>query len=299
MILRRRLTLRYGVRALLLLTALLGGASGASAQNPPASASPTPQASPTPSLEKRFFKNILHDQRAIWTSPFRLGRGDAKWAVPLGLSTAALLATDQETDEFGRGRRRISLSRDVSLAGSTYGTAGVAAAFYLAGRATGNARARETGLLGGEALIDGGIVFSVLKNVSQRQRPDHDEGQGEFFEGGHSFPSGHATSAWALATVIANEYRDRRAVQIGAYGLATAVSVSRFTGRNHFLGDVLVGSAIGYGIGRYVYRTHHDPALDSPDGQTTRHTHSKLSPLIAARYSRSTRTYGMALTWVY
>jgi hypothetical protein len=293
----RRLTLRYAVRALLLLTALLIGTSGASAQNPPAGASPTPQASPTPSLEKRFFKNILRDQRAIWTSPLHLGRGDEKWAVPLGLSTAALLATDQETDEFGHNRGRVSASRDVSLAGSTYSTAGVAAAFYLAGRATGNRRARETGVLGAEALIDGGVVFSVLKNVSQRQRPDHDEGQGEFFEGGHSFPSGHATGAWALATVIANEYKDRRAVQISAYGLATAVSISRFTGRNHFLSDVLVGSAIGYGIGRYVYRTHHDPSLDSPDGQTTQHKESKLLPLIEPRYSRGSRTYGMTLSW--
>lgn len=110
----RRQTLRYTVRALLLLTALLIGTSGATAQNPPASASPTPQASPAPSLEKRFFKNILRDQRSIWTSPLHLGRGDAKWAVPLGLSTAALLATDQETDEFGHSRVRTTFSRDVS-----------------------------------------------------------------------------------------------------------------------------------------------------------------------------------------
>jgi hypothetical protein len=294
---RRRQTLRRGVRALLLFTAVLTGAAGASAQSLSPSPSPAPQASPTPSLEKRFFKNVIRDQRAIWTSPFHLSRGDAKWAVPLGLSMAALLATDQETDEFGRNRRRISVSRDVSLAGSTYGTAGVAAAFYLAGRATGNGRARETGLLGAEALIDGGIVYSVLKHVSQRQRPDQDEGQGEFFEGGHSFPSGHATGAWALATVVANEYRHRRLVQVGAYGLATAVSVSRFTGRNHFLGDVVVGSAIGYGIGRYVYRTHHDPSLDSGDGQTTQHTRSRLFPFIAPRYSRGARTYAMTLAW--
>ncbi|MBV9926809.1 MAG: phosphatase PAP2 family protein [Acidobacteria bacterium] len=293
----RRQTFGRGVRALLLLTAVLAGAAGASAQSPSPSPSPTPQASPTPSLEKRFFKNIVRDQGAIWTSPFHLGRDDAKWAVPLGLSMAALLATDQETGEFGSNRTRASVSRDVSLAGSTYGTAGVAAAFYLAGRATGNARARETGLLGAEALIDGGVVFSVLKNVSQRQRPGHDEGQGEFFDGGHSFPSGHATGAWALATVVANEYRNHRLVQVGAYGLATAVSISRFTGRNHFLGDVLVGSAIGYGVGRYVYRTHHDQSLDSGDGQTAQHTRSRLLPFVAPQYSRGTRTYGMTLAW--
>jgi PAP2 superfamily len=304
----RRQTLRYAVRALLLLTILQVGASRVSAQNPTPTPTPTPQASPTPSLEKRFFKNVLQDQRAIWTSPLHLGRGDAKWAVPLGLSTAALLATDQETDEFGHNRARTTVSRDVSLAGSIYSTGGVAAAFYLAGRVTSNRRARETGVLGAEALIDGGVVFSVLKNISRRQRPDHDEGQGEFFEGGHSFPSGHATGAWALATVVANEYKHRRVVQISAYGLATAVSISRFTGRNHFLSDVMVGSAIGYGIGRYVYKTHHDPSLDTngadfnQDGEAEvrqEPARSKLVPLVEPSFSRAHHEYGLALSWSF
>jgi membrane-associated phospholipid phosphatase len=215
-------TVRYVVCILLLLTALQISAASVLAQSQPAGASPAPQASPTPSLEKRFFKNILRDQRAIWTSPLHMNRGDAKWAAPLGLSMAALLATDQETDEFGSNGRRMVVSRDISLAGSVYATGGGTVAFYLAGRATGNRRARETGLLCAEALIDGGIVSSVIKNVTQRQRPDHDEGQGEFLERGHSFPSGHATSAWALATVIANEYKAHRVVQISAYGIATA-----------------------------------------------------------------------------
>ena len=293
----RREAQRRAVRALLLLGVLLAGSRGVTAQTPPPSATPTPEASPAPAPEKGFFRNILRDQKAIWTSPLHMGRGDARWAVPLGLSAAALIATDQETDVFAQNHARATASRDISFAGSIYSTGGVAAVFYLAGRATGNRRARETGVLGAEALIDGAVVYSVLKNVSLRQRPDHDEGQGEFFEGGHSFPSGHATSAWALATVIANEYKHRRLVQVGAYGIAAAVSVSRYAGRNHFLSDVLVGSAIGYGVGRYVYRTHHDTSLDSPDDQTTHHARSKLFPQVEPRYSRGTHTYGMTLAW--
>lgn len=262
---------------------------------------PTPQAKPTPTLESRFFANILSDQRAIWTSPFHLNHGDAKWLAPLGLSTIVLLATDQETGELANNRSRESISRDISLPGSVYSTGGVATLFYLAGRASGNRRARETGLLGGEALIDGGIVFSVFKNITQRPRPTRDGGHGEFFDGGHSFPSGHATSAWALATVIANEYRHRRAVQISAYALATAVSISRYTGRNHFPSDILVGSAIGYGIGRYVYHRHHDPSLDTIGGETKSNgAKSKLIPMFAPQYhggNRYTRAYGLRLAW--
>src|SRR6266849_4525856 len=223
--------------------------------------------SPIPSLERRFFKNILQDQRAIWTSPLHLEGDDAKWLTALGLSTAALIATDRHTaGALHNDRLRLNISRDVAYLGSAGGASSIAGAFYLIGRATHNARARETGLLGGEALIDGGIVSGVIKHVTQRRRPRAPE-PGDFFEGGLSFPSGHTTAAWSLATVVANEYRDKRLVQISAYGLATAASMARFTGRNHFLSDVLVGSAIGYGIGRYVYRTHHDPSLSNQASQ--------------------------------
>jgi membrane-associated phospholipid phosphatase len=293
---------------------IAAAAAGTDAQSPQSADThgdkPAPRAtpSPTPSRERRFFADILRDQRAIWTSPFHLGRGDAKWLAPLGVSTLTLVATDQETGELSDNRRRISVSKNISEAGSIYSTGGLAAAFYLVGRATGNARARETGLLGGEALIDSAIVFTALKTISQRPRPPVDGAHGEFFDGGHSFPSGHATSAWALATVIANEYHDRRAVQIGAYGLAAAVSVSRYTGRNHFLSDIFVGGAIGYGIGRYVYKTHHDPALDASgaDGgrEDTAETgrasaRSKLVPFVAPSFGRAQHEYGLALSWSF
>src|SRR5689334_17979353 len=73
---------------------------------------PAPRVTPTPapSLERRFLSNIVRDQRAIWTSPFRLGRGDARWLAPLGISTLALAASDQETGELSDNRRRISIS---------------------------------------------------------------------------------------------------------------------------------------------------------------------------------------------
>lgn len=260
----------------------------------------TPLPSPTPSLERRFLKNILRDQRAIWTSPLHLEKEDAKWLVPLDLSTAALIATDRLTaDVLDDDRKRLNVSHAVSYLGSGYGAGGIAGAFYLIGRATHNARARETGLLGAEALIDSGIVAAVLKSSTQRPRPRAGRERGEFFEGGLSFPSGHTIAAWSLATVVANEYRDNRLVQISAYGLAAAVSVSRFTGRNHFLSDVLVGSAIGYGIGRYVYRTHHVSSQGGIDGETTKDNRSSSFLLIVPRYDRRPRSYGITLAWTF
>ncbi|MDQ3816785.1 MAG: phosphatase PAP2 family protein [Acidobacteriota bacterium] len=278
-------------RAATLIFAILIASVSASAQTAP---QPTPQASPTPTLESRFFKNILRDQRAIWTLPFHLRRGDAKWLLPLGLSTAALIATDRHTaGALDDNRARLSVSRDISYAGAIYSAGGIAGVFYLAGRAGHNTRARETGLLGAEALIDTLIVEVSLKTATQRSRPRVDNSSGEFFEGGDSFPSGHAMQAWSLATVIASEYKHHRAVQLSAYGLAAAVSVARFTVRKHFLSDALVGSAMGYGIGRYVYRKNMER------GSANTSTHSKLWPGFAPIYNGSERDYGLALAWSF
>ena len=291
---------RCGSCCAILFVTLLAATNACAQFSPTPTPTRTPQASPSPkpSLERQFLKNILRDQRAIWTSPFHLKQDDAKWLVPLGVSTAGLIATDRRTaGALHDNRLRLNISRDVSYLGSGYGTGAVAAAFYLVGRKTGNARARETGILGAEALIDSGIVAAVLKSATQRRRPRAKE-PGDFFEGGLSFPSGHTVAAWSLATVVANEYRNNHLVQVSAYGLATIVSMSRFTGRNHFLSDVLVGSAIGYGIGQYVYHAHHDLALDS-GSQATPPRHSKLVPLIAPVYERSAHTYGVAILWSF
>ena len=258
-----------------------------------AQTSPAPSPSPTPSLEHEFFRNILRDQKAIWTAPFHLERSDAKWVVPAGVGWMALVTTDRITgDEIGESASQVALSRHISNAGSVYSLAGVAGTFYLLGRAKGNTRARETGLLSAEAMVNSIIVEGVLKGVTQRARPLDGRERSEFFDGGSSFPSGHATQTWAVATVIANEYKDRPAVQIAAYGVATAVSVARFTGHKHYLSDIVAGSALGWGIGRYVYRTHHVSATADDQSVT-----KSAWPSIAPEFNRAAHQYGVALTW--
>ncbi len=106
----------------------------------------------------------------------------------------------------------------------------------------------------------------------RRQRPLDGNGNGNFFQGGSSFPSGHATVSWALASVVAHEYNENVWYPIAAYGLASLVSFSRLSGQNHFPSDVFVGSALGWFTGRYVFKTHVDHAIH-------RRPESKLSQL--------------------
>lgn len=275
------------------------------AQTTPVAPSAQPQPTPRPTTEKNFFHNILRDQKGIWTAPFHWQQSDAKWIAPLLLSTGALIVTDRRTSgalvAHGDNLTRLRISKDISYLGTAYASGGTAALFYIAGRLKHDERAKETGLLAAEAFLDSSIVVESLKVASQRQRPPADHSSGEFFDGGSSFPSGHAISAWSVATVISQEYGPRHpAVRYGAYALATAVGISRYTGRKHFLSDVLAGSAMGYGIGRYVYHQHHDTSLDAENGkQTSQLIKSKIFPRIAPAYSRQAHLYGASLAWSF
>src|SRR5215217_4651066 len=235
---------------------------------------------PTPTLEREFFKNILSDQKAIWTAPFHLERRDTKWMVPAGIGLMALITTDRITgDEIFEANRQVKASKGISYAGSVYGLGAVAGTFYLIGRKNNDYRARETGLLSAEALVNSVIAGAALKGITQRARPMDGRERSEFFDGGASFPSGHSTQAWAVATVIANEYKHHPAVQIAAYGIASAVSLARFTGHKHYLSDVLAGSALGYSIGKFVYKAHHREMLnEDEDGVISKSTRVVITP---------------------
>jgi hypothetical protein len=263
---------------------------------PVSSASPAPSPSPTPSLEREFVKNVVKDQKAIWTSPFHLHREDAKWMIPMGVGLMALFTTDRMTgDAIAKSHGQLTTSRIVSYGGAIYGVGTAASAFYILGRRRDDRRMSETGILIAEAGIDGLIVSAALKGITQRGRPRSGTDRSEFFEGGTSFPSGHTIGAFTTATIIADEYHGNRKVAIAAYGLATAVGLARFTGENHYLSDILAGGAIGFGIGQYVYHTRHHEKRDLLDEDGARK--SSLWPNVEPEYNHRERKYAVAMEW--
>ena len=92
---------------------------------------------------------------------------------------------------------------------------------FLSGVLTKQPKLRETGLLAGEALVDALIVSEVLKVATGRQHPLEGNGGGHFFHGSDSFPSGHTIESFALASAIAHQYQDKKAVVVLSYGFAT------------------------------------------------------------------------------
>jgi len=206
-------------------------------------------------------KNVLHDQKAIFTSPFHINRENAKWWIVFGAASATLIANDQKISDSMPQKNVLSKSSTwASRLGADYSIYPLWGTFYLVGKAGDNPRARDTGRLGIEALIDADITVNILKLVTQRPRPETQGQKVTFFSGGDAFPSGHAIKTWALARVAAREFPDKKFVPILAYSAATAVSVARVAGRRHSPSDALVGSAMGFFIGDFVYRHHHAPS---------------------------------------
>src|SRR6266853_3313818 len=212
------------------------------------------------SLGVPFLKNLVSDQKAIWTSPLRLRWADGTWLFPLAAATGGFFATDRAVPPALSGDpKKLNRYSNFSNYG-VYAMVGAGGGLYLWSKLSHDDHQRETGILAGEAAINSFAVDTTFKYAFGRERPNQGQGLGNFFQHGVSFPSDHSAVAWSIASVIAHEYPGPL-TQIAAYGLATAVSASRVLGAQHFPSDVVVGSAIGWLIGRQIYRAHHDPEV--------------------------------------
>jgi membrane-associated phospholipid phosphatase len=47
-----------------------------------------------------------------------------------------------------------------------------------------------------------------------------------------------------------------------SYGIASAIAASRLSAQKHWVSDIFVGSTMGFLVGRYLYKTHHDSRID-------------------------------------
>ncbi len=207
-----------------------------------------------------FLKHLVADQKEFFTEPARFRVKDLRWGAPLMAGTAALIASDswlakQVPDKPNQLKRSKDISNYAALS-----LVGVGGGAYLLGEVTHNDHLSEAGLLSGEAAINATVVSYLFKAVTQRPRPYQGNGNGTFFQGGSSFPSEHSAAAWAIASVWAHEYPGKLS-QTLAYGLASAVTLTRVTGQQHFASDAAIGSLLGWYFGRSVYRAHHDPEI--------------------------------------
>jgi hypothetical protein len=256
-----KLTFGAQVRLLSVLAVLLSLAAQAQTstkdQNPSDPSPKNPQAmdeSLPPVDLKSLPRNLFIDQKNFWLTPFHMSQQAWEWTAPVGFVGAISIASDTAIEKHApTNPSTVSHAITASNAGLA-AMAGVSGGMFLLGHLNGNDQVRETGLLSGEAAIDATVDVEALKYIFGRERPFTGDRRGRFFQGGTSFPAEHAAASWAIASVIAHEYPGPL-TQFLAYGMASGISAARFAGQQHFFSDLLVGGALGWYLGRQVYRS--------------------------------------------
>ncbi|MBI2813736.1 MAG: phosphatase PAP2 family protein [Opitutae bacterium] len=220
--------------------------------------------SPARRPDSLFSRDYLHlladDTQGILTSPLRWERQE--WLLAGGLTglVAGVSVLDGNTKTEAQEERTPELDQFTKQAqrfGSTYSFL-VLGGFEAYGYWAKDDKAKAVAMDGVTAsIIASGIIAPVLKFTVGRVRPSTATNTFEFrsFSGNDSFPSGHTTQAFAVASVIAAHY-DQWWVQGVAYGLAGVVGYSRIEQNAHFTSDVVAGAIIGTVVGRAIVHRH-------------------------------------------
>lgn len=259
-----------------------------------------------PYWRRNLFKRIFSDQKFLFTD--WIGQEVHRPGVVMPFVGGVILAASSQGSDWDNTdlefERHVFSSVDaehskVAIGFTELGNAGPAALFlgasYLIGRFGGHDQLAEASSLSAEALLDTGLWTTIIKRATARTRPSAG-GEGTFFQyqpqagqSNASFPSGHASGAFALATVFSGIYgREHRWVSWVSYGAAGMVGLSRVALGRHFTSDVVIGSVIGNSFGRMV--------LARRDGVAAQH---KVHPMVGPTFDPETGATGaqVSLSW--
>jgi membrane-associated phospholipid phosphatase len=218
------------------------------------------QTSPALAAVRDEARTYLLDGRSILTSP--LHWDSSEWARA-GAIVAALAILGRKDSAIDTAVQRNRSSRTDAVASAvtpfgSYAAVGVSVAALGGGWLLRDTPLRDTGRDAIEAeLFAAGIVTPLLKTITGRLRPSQGSDADEFrtLSGNQSFPSGHATEAFAVASVFAAR-SDGWVVPTLSYTLASMVGLARVHDRAHFASDVFAGAVIGTAIGRSIVHRH-------------------------------------------
>ena len=217
-------------------------------------AAPPPVESP---LSIDYLRLLWADTVETATSPLHWDRDE--WR-DLALITGGLVVTTAVLDkpikdlaQRNRSKSSDRFFRDIEKFGTKQYGLPLLAGFYGYGALADDYEAKTVALDGFSASILSALATSAIKGVVGRKRPNTGLGPGHFspFQGDYSFPSGHATGAFAFASVIATHY-DSPWVDATAYGVAGLVGLARIRLNAHWASDVVAGGLIGGVIGHHL-----------------------------------------------
>lgn len=229
-----------------------------------------------------LFRELWQDEKELWTSPFRM-KGKQFLITGAILAAAGLIYTQDERiaetiiNYHDRHAWLHTASKNYTQLGGL-GAWAIAGGFLVEGLLAKDSKAKETGLMALEAMAHASLLTGFSKYAFGRQRPFVEDGQDRWLgpwgmakyigtsraNDFASFFSGHTAAAFSLATVISEQYREQRWVPWVCYTLAGIEGLTRTVEYKHWLSDVLIGAAVGFGIGKLVVRNHRKRRMLTP-----------------------------------
>jgi len=233
--------------------------------------------------------------KLLWADTVETATGPLHWdhdewrdlaLIGGGLVVTAAVLDKPIKDLAQRNRSNSSdrFFRDIEKFGTKQYGLPLLAGFYGYGALADDNEAKAVALDGFSASIISSLATSAIKGVVGRRRPNTGMGPHSFspFQGDYSFPSGHATGAFAFASVIATHY-DSPWVDATAYGVAGLVGLARIQLNAHWASDVVAGGLIGGVIGHHLVHFN----------EQWREEHSAFAPTI------STDGQQLLLSWKF
>ena len=215
-------------------------------------------------LDRDYFKGIFSDMVYTASSPLNWDRSDWITAGWVAGGTGMFIALDEEihnTFKDNRGSTTDGLAGIFEPFGNGAFTIPTLAAFYILGHFHEDEKAKRTTLIAMESFLITGLYTTVLKASFGRHRPSTGDSSTSFdgFSIDHnSFPSGHTSTAFAIATVFASQYEKTPYIKPISYGLATLTGLSRINDEKHWASDVFIGAALGYFTSKTLLRLHNN-----------------------------------------
>lgn len=192
------------------------------------------------------------------------------------VGSAALFTLDDDfRDWFTDPALQNSGSADFVARGASHlggwGPLAASGGLFVLGTLAGSEDVSDPALHVFGGILSATVATTVIKGVFGRTRPSdseypiHEFGFGRGFRDGHpfrSFPSGHTTTAFAMASALSAEASHRWPqaypyVKWSAYSLATITGLSRMYDNKHWASDVFLGAGIGLVVGRAFVRWRH------------------------------------------
>ena len=207
--------------------------------------------------------HFYDDTKGLVTRPLHWSTKDLYTFGLVSLTTLGFMFIDEDFQRFVQRNRSYStdkISEIITPLGGRRGDNIIIGTFLLSGFVFKNKKLKDTGLYCFESLILAEGITKGLKHLVGRSRPFAGKGAFSFYSfhfppPGYSlsFPSGHVTSAFSLASTITEQYH-QKIVLFASYSLAIAVAYSRMNDDVHFLSDVFFGACVGYFVGKFIVR---------------------------------------------